>query len=65
MQPKYMDLQVCVIKTVMYRARTDTDTQTDRLTDREVKTEGPKILSNDIFYLQTVIMSGPSNPTCP
>ena len=38
-----MDRQVCVIKTVAYRARTDT--QTHARTDKKVKTEGPKILS--------------------
>ena len=44
------DRQVCVVKTVAYRARTDRHTDT-RHTDRQkVKTEGPKILSNDIFY---------------
>ena len=48
-----MDRQVCVIKTVAYRARTDTRT------DKKVKTEGPKILSNDIFYFKTVVIGGP------
>ena len=33
-----MDRQVCVIKAVAYRVRTDTRT------DKKVKTEGPKIL---------------------
>ena len=50
-----MDGQVCVIKTVAYRARTDTQTDTDR---QKVKTEGPKILSNDIFYFNTVMIIG-------
>ena len=31
------------------------------LTDKKVKTEGPKILSNDIFYFRTVIIGGPIN----
>ena len=44
-----MDRQVCVIKTVAYRARTD----------EKVKTEGPKILSYYIFYVKTVIIAGP------
>ena len=39
-----MDPQVCVIKTVAYRARTDTRT------DKKVKPKEPKILSNYIFY---------------
>ena len=29
--------------------------QTHEQTDRKVKTEGPKILSNDIFYLNVII----------
>ena len=33
-----------------------TDTGTDR---QKLKTEGPKILSNDIFYFRTVIIGGP------
>ena len=37
------------------------DKQTHRHTDRKAKTEGPKILSNDIFYLQTVIIGGQKN----
>ena len=37
----------------------DTQTHTDRRTDRKVKTEGSKILSNDIFYFKTVIIGGP------
>ena len=56
-----MDQQVCVIKTVAYRA--NTDTQTDRQTHRHMdrqkfKTEGPMILSIDIFYFKTVIIGG-------
>ena len=55
-----MDRQVCVIKTVAYRSRTDrhTDTCTDR---QKVKTEGPKILSNYTFYFKTVIIGGQIN----
>ena len=52
-----MDRQVCVIITVAYRARTDTQTPPAR-TDKKVKTEGPKILSNCIFYFKTMIISG-------
>ena len=64
-----MDRQVCMIKTVAYSLQTDrlteihTDRQTERQThawpDKKVKTEGPKILSNDIFYFRTVIIDGP------
>ena len=36
-----------------------TDTHTDTWTDKSLKTEGPKILSNDIFYFRTVIIGGP------
>ena len=35
--------------------RTRTDTRTDK---KKVKTEGPEILSNDIFYFKTVIIDG-------
>ena len=39
------------------------DRQTDRIThtgiDKSLKTEGPKILSNDIFYFRTLIIGGP------
>ena len=46
-----MDRQVCVIKTVAYRARTD------RHRDRQsLKNEGPKIVSNYIVYFKTVII---------
>ena len=60
-----VDRQGCVIKTVAYSLRTDThtDTQSHRHTDtgagKSLKTEGPKILSNDIFYFRTVIIGGP------
>ena len=50
-----MDRQVSVIKTVAYRARTDTQKHATRA-DKKVKTEGPKILSNDIFYFKTVMI---------
>ena len=52
-----MDWQVYVIKTVAYSLRTDRHTQGQ--TDRNVKTEGPKIFSNDIFYFKTAIIGGP------
>ena len=35
------------------------DKQTHGQTDRQIKTEGPKILSNDIFYFRTVIFGVP------
>ena len=53
-----MDRQVCVIKTVAYRARTDR--QTEARTDKKVKTEGPIILSNDIFYFKNMMIIGGS-----
>ena len=52
-----VDRQGCVIKTVAYSLRTDRHTDTG--TDKSLKTEGPKILSNDIFYFRTVIIGGP------
>ena len=33
--------------------------QTHTRTDKSLKTEGPKILSNDIVYFRTVIIGGP------
>ena len=47
-----------------YSLRTDrhTDTQTHRQTetwtDKSLKTEGPMILSNNIFYFKTVMIIG-------
>ena len=37
----------------------DRHTHTHTGTDKSLKTEGPKILSNDIFYFRTVIIGGP------
>ena len=53
-----MDRQLCVIKTVAYIVRTDIHTDTQKHTQTEVKAEGPKILSNDIIKLKTVIIGG-------
>ena len=47
-----MDRQVCVIKTVAYRAWTETHTH-------------GQILSNDIFYFRTVIIGGPKTNLVP
>ena len=33
--------------------------QTDKRTDRKLKTEGTKTLSRDISHLQTVVIGGP------
>ena len=52
-----MDRQVCMIKTVAYRARTDIHTPHAR-TDKKVKTEGTMILSNDMFYFKCVMIIG-------
>ena len=41
------------------RARTDTQTPHGQ-TKKNKKTEGPKILSNYIFYFKTVIIGGPA-----
>ena len=52
-------------RTACGQTDTQTDTQTHRhtgtWTDKSLKTEGPKILSNDIFYFRTVIIGGPIN----
>ena len=49
----YILIDKFVINTLTYILWTDTNTQTDR----KVKTEGVKILSNDIFYCKTLIAS--------
>ena len=54
-----VDRQDCVIKTVAFSLLTDTHRHTDTGTDKSLKTEGPKILSNDIFYFRTMIFGGP------
>ena len=55
-----------MVSSCIYRepisGRTDTQNhgQTDTRMDRQkLKTEGPKILSNDIFFFRTVIIGGP------
>ena len=53
-----MDRQVCVIKAVAYSLPTDRQTH-GTWTDKRLKTEGPKILSNYMFYFKTVIIGGP------
>ena len=52
-----VDRHVCVIKTVAYSMRTDRQTDVRR-TDKSLKTEGPMILSIDIFNFKTVIIGG-------
>ena len=39
--------------------QTDTRQTHGRRTDKSLKTEGPMILSIDIFYFKTVIIGGP------
>ena len=56
--------QNCGVQPVDRQTHRLTDRQTDRQidtgTDKSLKTEGPKILSNDIFYFRTVILGGPT-----
>ena len=47
-----------MIKTVASSPRTDRHTA-DTWTDKSLKTEGPMILSIDIFHFKTVIIGGP------
>ena len=54
----YVDRQGCVIRTVAYSLRTDRQTDSTG-TDKSLKTEGPKILSTDVFYFRSVIIGGP------
>ena len=53
-----VDRQGCVIKTVAYRLRTNTQTHATR-TDKKKLRVLTRILSNDIFYFRTVIIGGP------
>ena len=55
--------QNCGVQPADRQTHTQTDRQTDRQTHRHMdrqnlKTEGPKILSNDIFKFRTVIIAG-------
>ena len=52
-QFKYGSTSFCDVQS------TGRHTNGHRDTDRKVKTEGPKILSNDISYFKTVIIGGP------
>ena len=61
MQPQYRLANLCDRKQPRQTDRQterQKDRQTARQTDRKVKTEGPKILLNDIFYHMTVIIGG-------
>ena len=51
-----MDWQVCVTKSCDMHY---VNTHTDGLTDRKLKTEGPKITYKDIWHLQTAIIGSP------
>ena len=59
MQPKYGSTSLCDQNCGVQPADRQTDTQADTGTDKSLKTEGPKILSHDIFYFRTVIIGGP------
>ena len=51
-----------MIKAVAYSLRTDG--RTGGRTDKSLKTEGPMILSIDIFYFKTVIIGGQIKVMC-
>ena len=53
-QPKYGRTRLCDQNCGVQNA----DRQTDGQTGRKIKTEGPKILSNYIFYFKTVMIIG-------
>ena len=53
--------QNCGVQPANRQTHRQTDRHTDTWTDKSLKTEGPKILSNDIFYFRTVIIGGPTN----
>ena len=59
MQPKYGSTSLCDQNCGLQTGDRHTDRQTQGWTDKSLKTEGPMILSNDIFYFKTVIIGGP------
>ena len=60
MQPKYGSTSLCDQNCGVQSL----DRQKDTGTDKSLKTEGPKILSNDIFYFRTVIIGDPIKDKC-
>ena len=59
--PKCGSTSLCDQNCGVQPAERHTDRQTDTWTDKSLKTEGPKILLNDIFYFRTVIIGGQIN----
>ena len=58
--PKCGSTRLCDQNCGVQSADRQTDRQTHvRRTDKSLKTEGPKILPNYIFYFKTVIIDGP------
>ena len=55
MQPKYGSTSLCDQNCGLQSE----DRQKDTWTDKSLKTDGPMILSNDIFFFKTVIIGGP------
>ena len=55
MQPKYGSTSLCDQICGVQSLDRQTESQMDR---QKFKTEGPTILSNDIFYFKTVIIGG-------
>ena len=51
--------QNCGVQPANRQTNTQTHRHTDTGTHKSLKTEGPKILANDIFYFRTVIIGGP------
>ena len=65
--PKYGSTSLCDQNDDLESADTHTGTQSHstRKDRQKVKTDGPMILSNDIFYFKTVmIIGGPKNLRC-
>ena len=63
MQPKYGSTslcdQNCGLQSEHRHTHRHTHRHSDTCTDKSLKTEGPMILSNDIFFFKTVIIGGP------
>ena len=57
--PKCGSTRLCDQNCGVQPADGQTHRHTDTWTDKSLKTEGPKILSNYIFYFRTMIIGGP------
>ena len=57
--PKCGSTRLCDQNCGVQPSDRQTHRHTDTVTDKRLKSEGPKIWSNDIYYFRTVIIGGP------